>query len=149
MYTLAEEHPCRKGSRGWRLLRQESKVLVSKKARGCERYAHFPEGHLRIYISLCNPSLGPRLSNTTKMSQCQTGFFQYTDLEPEQHRYASTVLQQVCSFLRPAEWLHCSQEALGGSSVLHSLPPQQGGTGNALTGGECLWAAHLHVHNSF
>lgn len=34
IYSLAEEHPCRKGSRGWRLLTQESKVWVTKRQEG-------------------------------------------------------------------------------------------------------------------
>lgn len=50
IYTLPEELPGRKCSRGWRLLREKSQVLASKKARGGERYISFSDEPLDIFI---------------------------------------------------------------------------------------------------
>lgn len=134
IYTLAEEHPCRKGSRGWRLLTQESKVWVTKRQEGVKGVslslkdtwqsafpsAVFPGNPGWASQQRC-PSIKGFSFNTQTLSQSRTvkqaQSFNTHLLLPQASRVAAL-----------------PSGGFGSLFCAHSLSPQQGWTGNPLTG---------------
>lgn len=84
--------------------------------------------------------LGLSLIITTEMSQYQRGFFHFTALEPEQHPYASTVLQHTLICSCPGSRVAALLSRGSGSLLCCSLSPSTAGVDRQSPQwwGECL-----------